>query len=144
MAGSRYPGRASATDAVFTFPYAMPADFINSASLSTATSITVWTPGTNNKFRLMGVHIALSGGAIQTTAGDILMSLMDGGTAGTTILSQHVYVPAAASGANIVLVNVRFNGGYLSSAENNVLTLMLGSAMTGGYVSCVAWGLEEG
>ncbi len=144
MAASNYPGPNSGKQAVFTFPYGMPADFIYGGNIASgSTSLDIWTPGTGNKFRLMGFTLSISGGATQGTAGDLQIFLKDG-TATIPGCSWYTYVGTSAVSFDTVLVpTILLCGGYLSSATNNILSLNLGSALTGGHVNITVFGLEE-
>lgn len=95
------------------------------AAVSVAAEITIWTPTSGKKFRLMG--FSLSTGVV---AGNI--TLKDN-TAGTTIF----VIPAAIANTPIV---VNLGNGILSAAANNVLTATGSATET---LSGTIWGTEE-
>jgi hypothetical protein len=105
----------------------------------------VWTPGSGNKFRLLGYVISVTGDASLAAAGRLSISLADAAT--TLNFIHQVYLPAAApaaplqQGFQVILPLGAF--GVLSAAANNALNVQLSSALTSGLVNVIAYGTEE-
>ena len=94
----------------------------------------VWTPGSGNKFRLLGLQITAQGlGA--TATGLVTVSFQDA-TTGITFGTYDVDIPAVAS---LISGTDEISGGFvnlgafgiLSAAANNVLNFNISSALTG-------------
>jgi hypothetical protein len=105
----------------------------------------VWTPGSGNKFRLLGYVISVTGDASLAAAGRLSISLADAAT--TLNFIHQVYLPVAApaaplqQGFQVILPLGAF--GVLSAAANNVLNIQLSVALTSGLVNIIAYGTEE-
>lgn len=104
----------------------------------------IWTPGANNKFRLLKYIIEVTANAQIAAAGVLTISLLD---AAADIAQDHqVFVPSAA-GTNFQVddyLTVDLGSfGILSSAANNALNVTLSSALSSGAVNIIVMGTEE-
>jgi hypothetical protein len=105
-----------------------------SVSASTTGNSAVWTPGSGNKFRLLGFQITAQG-LNATATGLVTVSFQDSST-GITFGTYDVDVPALA---NVVSGVSNISGGFvslgafgiLSAAANNVLNFNISAAGTG-------------
>ena len=98
-----------------------------STAITAGTGITLWTPTSGKKFRLLGCAISYSAAA-QLIFGD--------NAVGTVILRS----PTLAAAGIFILGAADLGNGILSAAANNVLKLdATGSANAAGAV----WGVEE-
>lgn len=143
MSKQFYPGQGSGIYAGFDFPQYMPADFIQSEQSGLNASVTLWTPDASTAFRLLGWDISITANAAQTTAGTILVTLLDGGV--STGISFEVAVPAvsAATAGAILVSRLKLNGGYKSKGLGNVLTASLSAALIAGSFNFTVFGIEE-
>lgn len=103
----------------------VPIIFKTVALTAATAETTVWTPGSNKKFRVMGMF--LNAGAATT------LTFKDN-TAGTTIIEGYASATAAEN------LNFGGMGGILSAAANNVLTVTRGSSAA---LYGMIWGTEE-
>lgn len=118
-------------------------------SLTSTTAVTIWTPGSGNKFRLLGFQITAQGLAATGATSGVTVELLDG----STPLPVGIYdfeVPAAsglAQGTQQISGGAVNLGGFgiLSSAANNVVAVKLSSSPTGavGTFRATVWGVEE-
>jgi hypothetical protein len=103
-----------------------------------------WTPQAGKKFRLMGYVLTVEGNASAAGAARANLDLQDGGV---SINQNHsLWIPAAAgpTGPPLYLVVVAYPGnGYLSTAANNSLGVLLPFALVTGFVKITTWGTEE-
>jgi hypothetical protein len=115
------------------------------ATTQTTGSTALWTPATNNKFRLLGYLIEVTQNAAASSAGVLTIKLLDSAT--DIAIDHQVFIPAAAgttlgSGYSTGLI-ILGTFGILSAAANNVLNLNLSFALTAGQVNVIAFGTEE-
>jgi hypothetical protein len=140
--GGAFSGTASAT--VQGSSKARTCTVFKQANITAAGSTAVWTPGANNKFRLLKYRIVVSASAIFAVAADITIQLLD--AAANLGHNFIVRIPAAALGSGVnwdsgVCDLGQF--GQLSAAANNVLNGNLSAALTGGSINIQVWGTEE-
>jgi hypothetical protein len=118
-----------------------------SVSAGTSGNSAVWTPGTGNKFRLLGFQITAQG-LSATASASVTVSFQDA-TTGINIGTYDIDIPAVA---NLVTGVTQISGvvnlgafGVLSAAANNALNFNLSAALTGatGTYRVTAWGTEE-
>jgi hypothetical protein len=118
-----------------------------SVSAGTSGNSAVWTPGTGNKFRLLGFQITAQG-LSATASASVTVSFQDA-TTGLAIGTYDIDIPAVA---NLVTGVTQISGvvnlgafGVLSAAANNALNFNLSAALTGatGTYRVTAWGTEE-
>lgn len=119
-----------------------------SVQATAAGNTAVWTPGTGNKFRLLGFSIDLTDNAAMVTgSGIITVSFQDATT--SIPLAYDIVIPATAittpfgDGFSKVIQLGSF--GILSAAANNVLNFNIagGNPLTTGNFRVGAWGTEE-
>lgn len=106
----------------------------------------IWTPTSGKKFRLMGYSIEVTGDAARAVAGRVDLTFRDG-AGGSVIGPIHsLFVPTLTGttmGLGFSTGWVDLGNGYLSSAANNVLELLLSAALTSGAARIVVAGTEE-
>ena len=98
-------------------------------------STALWTPGSGNKFRILGFKVFIPSTA--TTAAGSTITLKDDATTIFTL---------AVLGTTTQIVNYQHSNmvnGYLSAAADNVLNVNLSAALTAGAVVVDVWGVEE-
>jgi hypothetical protein len=105
-----------------------------SASATASGNTAVWTPGSGNKFRLLGFQITAQG-LSATTAGLLTVSFQDS-TTGITFGTYDVDVPAAAglvTGVSSISMGWVPCGdfGILSATANNVLNFNVSATLSG-------------
>jgi hypothetical protein len=103
----------------------------------------VWTPASGKKFRLMRAYLYIGGGATMAAAAFNAITLTDGGTT-IPLAGFDVYVPNAvpASPSPPIQIALDFGNGYLSTAANNILAVVM-SALATGFLDIGVWGTEE-
>lgn len=119
------------------------ANVFKTATVTATGSTAVWTPATGKKFRLMGYSMAITGNAIQATAGNLEAVLLD--AAAAVGIGSSIFVPAVSLNVlGLVSLNpIALGNGYLSAAANNALNVNLSTALTGGEIRINVWGTEE-
>lgn len=100
---------------------------IKAVSITAGTPVSVWTPGSGNKFRLLGFMLSLS------VAGSILFEDATGSA------NEFLRTPLLAAGIGLASPNMG-GFGYLSTAANNGLFL---DVTASGSVSGFVFGTEE-
>lgn len=112
---------------------------------SAAGSTALWTPGANNKFRILKVFIDLTDNASLAVAGVLTIQLFDG--ANPLPIAVDAFVPVAAGGVagDALHIGMMDLGcfGILSAAVNNVLNVNLSVALVTGNVRVIVAGTEE-
>lgn len=105
-------------------------------------TITVWTPASGKKFRLMSYVIDITGDAAVAGAAKVSVEFLDGGV-GFGVVRQ-IYLPATA-GTTMggYTFSDTLGNGYLSAAANNVLGISVNFAFTSGNLSVCVQGVEE-
>lgn len=146
--GGLFSGTANAT--LQGWSKARTPTIFKTASVSATASgnTAVWTPGSGNKFRLLGFVITAQG-LSATAAGVLTVSLQDG-TSGITFGTFDVDIPATAgliTGVSNISASWIPMGafGILSAAANNVLNFNVSATLTGatGTFRINACGTEE-
>lgn len=120
-------------------------DQFNAVSASAAGNTAVWNPGAGKNFRLLCVSVEVTGNAAMAAAGEETITFQDGATTIPGFLFDS-FVPAAALNTHGQLYTsgmVCVNGGYLSIASANVLSVNLSTALTSGHVIVRAWGVNN-
>jgi hypothetical protein len=105
-----------------------PNVFKTLSAVAVNTEVTIWTPTSGKKFRLMGFVLTSTG-----ASGNV--ALKDN-TGGTTILT----IPFSSIGDSKAIPYPGLGNGILSAASNNVLTAL---GQTGQSISGFLMGLEE-
>ena len=152
VSDSFYGGAFSGTanGALSGWSKARTATVFKTASVSAATTgnSAVWTPGSGNKFRLLGYQITAQGLAA-TSTGVVTVSFQDSASA-INIGTYDVDVPAVAgvvTGVMQISGDAVYLGtfGVLSAAANNVLNFNISAAGAGtvGTYRVTVWGTEE-
>ena len=105
-----------------------------SASATASGNTAVWTPGSGNKFRLLGFEITAQD--ISATAATTITVSFQDSASGITFGTYDLQMPAVASlQSGIMQVSGGFVNmgafGYLSSAANNVLNFNVSATVTG-------------
>ncbi len=104
-------------------------------------STTIWSPTAGKKFRLMAYKIGLTGNAVVATAAEVDFVFSDGAT--QLDIGETLYVPATASGSNIIGEWVDLGNGYISATADNVLSVVLPVALASGNCVIQVMGTEE-
>lgn len=107
-------------------------------------NVAVWTPASGKRFRLLRLWFDVTGNAAVAAAGPVTISLLDSST--QMGIARSVFLPATAGtvGGNLATLSADLGPlGILSSAANNVLNVLLGSALTSGVVRVAVQGTEE-
>lgn len=107
-------------------------------------NVPVWTPASGKRFRLLKLWFDVTGNAAVAAAGPVTISLLDGST--QMGIARSVFIPGAAgtAGGNLATITADLGPvGILSAAANNVLNVLLGSALTSGVVRVAVQGCEE-
>lgn len=122
----------------------MPTVFKQVSSAATG-STAIWTPGTGNKFRLLGYRIQVTALAKAAAAADLVIKLLDSALDLGQAVMCTIQTTASASGGVFLDTGWVSLGefGILSAAVNQVLNLNLSFALTGGLVNVTTQGTEE-
>jgi hypothetical protein len=142
-----YGGTFSGTANLSLSGYSRPRvpTIYKSITATASGSTAVWTPATNNKFRLLKFKIEVTANAAQAAPGVITIEFLDS----TTLinLTHSVYVPGTGASTLAGPYNSGWidlgNFGVLSAAANNVLNINLSTALTAGVVNVIACGTED-
>lgn len=118
----------------------------SNASITATGTTALWTPAAGKKFRVMSYHIAAGNNSfISLAPTTVTVKLQDG--AGFTLCQHSLYIPGiqlSTSPGVVSVANVTIpGGGYVSSAANNPLNVVLSSTLSGGTVTVNVWGCEE-
>lgn len=104
----------------------------------------VWTPGTNNKFRLLKYRIIADASAIMAAATDLTIKLLDAAADIGQVYIVRIPAAALASGVNYDSGWVDLGTfGILSAAAGNALNVNLSAALTSGLINVLVAGVEE-
>jgi hypothetical protein len=109
-----------------------------------AGNISIWTPTSGKKFRLMGYEIVVTNNSAWATGGPVNLNFLDSATG--VGLGTSLYIPSTAGttfGPGFSTGPVLLGNGILSAAANNVLNLQVGQTLTAGVISVIAFGTEE-
>lgn len=107
-----------------------------------ASNVPVWSPAAGKKFRLMRVWMDVTADAAAATAGPVTISLLDNST--QIGIARSAYVPGTAGSSASWQVTMDLGpDGYVSSAPNSTLNVLLNRALTSGTVRVVVAGTEE-
>ena len=101
----------------------------------------LWTPTAGTSFRLMRYKIDVTGDAVAAAAGYIDLTFYDALTA--MPLAETAYIPLAVAGTAFTSGWVDLGNGILSALADNVLSMNLSGALTGGVVRVTVAGTEE-
>lgn len=101
----------------------------------------IWTPTAGTSFRLMGYTIDVGG--TQAATGPNRIQLQDGGVTFRNHIAQVIQTQSANVSGGDSHMGADLGQGYLSSAPNNVLNLLLTTALATGGVAINLWGTEE-
>lgn len=114
------------------------------ATASALNATVVWTPGTNNKFRLLKYRIIADASAIMAAATDLTIKLLDAAADIGQVYIVRIPAAALASGVNYDSGWVDLGTfGILSAAAGNALNVNLSAALTGGLINVLVAGVEE-
>lgn len=146
-AGLKWGGGFSGTPDAVRKGYSSPRmpTVFKQASTAATGSTALWTPASNNKFRLLGYRVQVTGLAKAAAAADLKINLLDG----AADIGQANYVTVQTTA--LTLDGNAYDSGWvnlgefgvLSAAANNVLNLNLSFALTGGLVNVNTQGVEE-
>lgn len=114
-------------------------------STTAAGNSAIWTPGTGNKFRLLGYKLEVTANASAAAAGVLDIKFQD--ALADLQITTSVFIPSAAGTVFATtfttgFVNLGFFG-LLSAAANNILNLNLSFALVSGFLRVIAMGVEE-
>jgi hypothetical protein len=117
------------------------ANVSHTALVTAAGTTPVWTPTAGTTFRLMGYTIDVAGTLAAT--GVQTIQLADGATVFKNHLADVIETTAVGDAGSTTNIGADLGQGFLSAAANNVLNIVLGSAMVTGGVAINVWGTEE-
>lgn len=101
----------------------------------------VWTPTAGKKFRLLGYTIDVAGTMAAT--GVQAIQLQDDATTFKNHLAEVIETTTVSISNSTTNIGADLGQGYLSTAADNVLNIVLGTAMVTGGVAINVWGTEE-
>ena len=137
-----FKGYQSGIMPTIKYPMNQPADWIAYNSLTANGNTTLNTPPTGYAFRLMGWEITVTASATLSSAGNLVVTFVDGSSGDIWATTLSLGTPG--SGIGVVPVSrIELNGGYISQAENNALIVNLSQALTAGALNVTAFGLYE-
>lgn len=117
------------------------ANVSNTVVATAAGATPVWTPSSGKKFRLLGYTIDVAGTMAAT--GVQTLQLQDDATTFKNHLAEVIETTTVSISNSTTNIGADLGQGYLSTAADNVLNLVLGTDMATGGVAINVWGTEE-
>ncbi len=139
-------GSISVTQQIFngaTWDRLRTPNTFKSVAFTSVAATNIWTPAAGKKFRLMRYKIKITANALQAVAGVITVQFND--SASAMAITEDFFVPTVA-GAVLAEDDtpwIDLSNGILSTVANNILTMTLNTALTGGNFKILVAGTEE-